>query len=260
MIRLSFVLAGWILVASSIHAAVKTKEITYKAGDVECRGFLAWDDAVEGPRPGVLVLHEWWGLDDYARQRTEQLAKLGYVAFAADMYGEGKTVEHPKEAGQMSSKVKANVETWRKRAAAGLDVLTSQPQCDKTKVAAIGYCFGGSTALQLAFSGADLNAVVTFHAGLVTPTAKEAKKTKASILVCNGGADTFISAQSIKEFRAALDKAKVDNEFVSYPGAKHSFTVPSADKHNLPGLKYDKSADEDSWKRMRELFEKKLGK
>ncbi len=143
-----------VLVCSAVvEAGVQTKKVTYKHGDLECHGFLAWDDSIDGPRPGVLVVHEWWGLNDYARSRAEQLAKLGYIALAADMYGEGKTTEHPQEAGQMAGKVRANVEDWRKRATAALDVLKSQPQCDKTKLAAIGYCFGGSTALQLAFSG-----------------------------------------------------------------------------------------------------------
>lgn len=260
MVRLLGLLVAWFTVAGYAHGALKTKEISYKAGDVQCRGYLAWDDTFQGPRPGVLVLHEWWGLDAYARHRAEQLAKLGYIAFAGDMYGEGKTAEHPKQAGEMAGQVRANVQTWRMRAAAALEVLKSQPQCDATKLAAIGYCFGGSTALQLAYAGADLDAVVTFHAGLSTPSAKEASQIKPSILICNGGADALISEESIGNLRAALDKAKVDYEVVSYPGVKHSFTVPDADKHGIPALKYDKAADEDSWKRMRQLFEKKLGK
>src|SRR5437660_846006 len=250
-------LASFVFVASA-QAAVQTKNITYKHGDLECRGFLAWDDAVQGPRPGVLVVHEWWGLNDYARGRAEQLAKLGYIAFAADMYGEGKTAAHPKEAGEMASKVRANVQDWRKRAATALDVLMAQPQCDKTKLAAIGYCFGGSTALQLAYSGADLKVVVTFHAALPAPTAEEAKQIKAAILVCHGADDKFIPAQAIRSFRDALDKAGVEYEFVSYPDTVHSFTVPDADKHHIAGMKYNKSADEDSWKRMVELFAKKF--
>jgi dienelactone hydrolase len=249
---------GSLVLAGSAPAAVQTKKIAYKVGDVECQGFLAWDDAVKGPRPGVLVVHEWWGLDDYARGRAEQLAKLGYVAFAADMYGEGKVAAHPKEAGEMATKVRTNVQEWRKRAAAALDVLKEQPQCDKTRLAAIGYCFGGSTALQLAYSGADLKAVVTFHAALPAPTPEEAKQIKATILVCHGADDKFIPDKAIQSFRAALDKAGVKYEFVSYPGAVHSFTVPGADKHNLPGMKYDKSADEDSWKRMAALFAEKF--
>jgi dienelactone hydrolase len=215
---------------------------------------------VKGPRPGVLVVHEWWGLNDYARGRAEQLAKLGYIAFAADMYGEGKTAAHPKEAGEMASKVRANVQDWRKRAAEALEVLKSQPQCDPTKLAAIGYCFGGSTALQLAYSGADLKAVATFHAALPAPTEAEAKRIKATLLICNGADDSFIPAAAIKAFREALDKANVKYEFVSYPGARHSFTVADADKHGNPGMKYDKAADEDSWKRMLALLADKLGK
>src|SRR5271165_5503661 len=166
---------------ASVHAAVQTKTIEYKQGDQVLEGFLAWDDAVAGPRPGVLVVHEWWGLNDYARGRAEQLAKAGYVAFCPDMYGAGKVVAHPKDAGEMATKVRADVGAWRKRALAGLAVLQAQPQCDKTRCAAIGYCFGGSTALQLAFAGADLRAVVSFHGALPTPTDAEVKQIKAAI-------------------------------------------------------------------------------
>src|SRR5262245_12620358 len=209
----------------SADAAVQTKKITYKDGDVECHGFLAWDDAEKGPRPGVLVVHEWWGLNDYAKKRAEQLAKLGYVAFAADMYGDGKVVDHPKDAGAMAGKVRANVDAWRKRALAGLDVLKSQPQCDKSKLAAIGYCFGGSTVLQLALAGTpDLQAVVSFHGALPAPSEAEAKQVKAAILVCHGANDSFIPEKAIGAFRGALDKAGVKYDFQSYAGAVHSFT------------------------------------
>jgi dienelactone hydrolase len=258
MFRTVAIVMGWLVLVGSASATLKTKKIAYKDGNVECQGFLAWDDAVKGPRPGVLVLHEWWGLDDYARGRAEQLAKLGYVAFAADMYGNGKVAEHPREAGQLAGKVRANVQDWRKRAASALDVLASQPQCDKNKLAAIGYCFGGSTALQLAYSGADLKAVVTFHAALPAPTPEEARQIKAAILVCHGADDKFIPDQAIKSFRDALDKAGVKYEFVSYPDTVHSFTVPGADKHNIAGMKYNKTADEDSWKRMKSLLASKL--
>lgn len=253
-------LIGLLVASLTADAAVQTKTIDYKSGDVACKGFLAYDDSVKGPRPGVLVVHEWWGLDAYAKKRAEDIAKLGYVAFCPDMYGEGKVVDHPKDAGEMAGKVRANVEEWRKRAVAGLDVLKSQPECDKTKLAAIGYCFGGSTALELAYAGADLKAVVTFHAALPPLTEAEAKQIKPAIIVCNGADDKFIPAAAIKAFRDALDKAGVKYEFVSYPGALHSFTVPDADKRNIPGMKYDKAADEDSWKRMVKLFADKFGK
>jgi dienelactone hydrolase len=260
MFRSLLALLVLLVAAVATPAAVQTKKVTYKDGATECHGFLAWDDAVKGPRPGVLVVHEWWGLDDYARKRAEQLAGLGYVAFAADMYGEGKTVNHPKDAGEMAGKVRANVDAWRKRATAALETLTAQPQCDKTKLAAIGYCFGGSTALQLAFAGTDLKAVVSFHGALPTPSDAEVKQTKAAILVCHGADDTFIPEAAIKAFRAALDKGGAKYEFVAYPGARHSFTVPDAGKHGLDGLKYDTAADEDSWKRMQKLFAERLGK
>jgi dienelactone hydrolase len=258
MFRGVVVLTGWLVLVGSASADVKTKKIAYKHGAMECQGMLAWDDAIQGPRPGVLVVHEWWGLNDYARGRAEQLAKLGYVAFAADMYGEGRVTEHPQEAGQMATKVRTNLQDWRQRATEALDVLKAQPQCDKTKLAAIGYCFGGSTALQLAYAGADLKAVVTFHAALPTPTPEEAKQIKPSIIVCHGADDKFVPDQAVKAFREALDKAGVKYEFVSYPETVHSFTVPGADKHNIAGMKYNKTADEDSWKRMLALFAEKF--
>jgi dienelactone hydrolase len=248
------------LFTTSADAAVQTKSVKYQDGTQECVGFLAWDDAVTGARPGVLIVHEWWGLDDYARDRAQQLAKLGYVAFAPDMYGDGKVVDHPKDAGEMAGKVRMNVQAWRKRAQAGLDVLKSQPQCDAEKLAAIGYCFGGSTALQLAYSGADLDAVVTFHAALPAATANEAKQLKTQILVCHGADDKFIPPMAIAAFREALDKAGAKYEFVAYPGTVHSFTVPGADARNLPGMKYNKTADELSWNQMQALFAKTLGK
>jgi dienelactone hydrolase len=252
---------GCVLVAATAaQAEVKTKKITYKHGDQECHGFLAWDDSISGARPGVLVVHEWWGLNDYARSRAEQLAKLGYVALAADMFGGGKTTNHPREAGEMSGKVRANVEDWRKRAIEALEVLKSQPQCDKSRLAAIGYCFGGSTVLQLALSGAELKAVASFHGALPTPTSAEAKQIKGAVLICHGADDSFIPEATIRSFRDALDKGGVKYDFVAYPGARHSFTVPDADTHGLDGLKYNKAADEESWKRMRSLFQEKLGK
>lgn len=254
------VLACSLWFAAVADAAVQTKAIKYQDGVTECVGFLAWDDAVEGKRPGVLVVHEWWGLNDYARNRAKELANLGYIAFACDMYGEGKTIDHPKDAGEMAGKVRANVESWRKRAQAGLGVLTSQPQCDASKLAAIGYCFGGSTALQLAYAGADLDAVATFHAALPTPTDAEAKAIKARLLICHGANDTFIPETAINAFKSGLDKAGTKYEFVSYPGAVHSFTVPDAGKHGNPGMQYQEAADKDSWDRMTKLFAETLKK
>jgi dienelactone hydrolase len=243
-----------IFVASPASAAVQTKEIEYKDGEATLKGHLAWDDAVSGKRPAVLVVHEWWGLNDYARERADKLAKLGYVAFAVDMYGDGKVTEHPKEAGEWAATIRMNKKAWRERGLAGFKVLLEQEQTDPEQVAAIGYCFGGSTVLQLAFSGADLKAVVTFHGALTTPSDEDAARNKAKILVCHGAADSFIPETQIQPFRAALEKAKADWQMVYYAGAKHSFTNPSADKKGLGGMAYNKNADERSWRHMQDLF------
>jgi len=263
MKRAVAVLLTLLAFAASADAAVQSKKVTYKHGNTDCYGYLAWDDAIEGPRPGVLVVHEFWGLDAYAKRRVDQLAGMGYIAFAADMYGEGKHADHPNNAREMMMAVRANVDDWRKRGLEALDVLKSQPQCDKTKLAAIGYCFGGSTVQQLAYAGTDLKAIVSFHGGLITPTDDQAKSIKSGVLICNGADDSFISADSIKSFRDALDKNGVKYEFVNYPGAVHSFTVLEADeaaaKFNIP-IKYNKAADEKSWADMKALFKEKLGK
>ena len=245
------------------EAAVKSKNLTYQHDGKDCVGYLAWDDAKEGKRPGVLVFHEFWGLDAYAKRRADQLAELGYVAFAADMYGDGKVAEHPNDARTMMMAVRQNVDDWKKRGLEALAVLKSQPQCDPANIAAIGYCFGGSTVQQLAFAGTDLKAVASFHGGLVKPTPEQVKATKAAILICNGADDTFISAMSIKEFREALDQNGGKYKFENYPGAVHSFTVPEATetgkKFNM-GVAYNKEADEKSWSEMRALFKEKLGR
>ncbi|MDB5308392.1 MAG: clcD 2 [Gemmataceae bacterium] len=262
MTRYVAVVLGLVVVADRAPAAVQTKVVDYEYDGTKLKGFLAYDDATTDKRPGVLVFPEWWGLNDYAKTRAKQLAELGYVAFAADLYGDGKVIDvaHPQDAGKMAGALRANVKTWRGRAEAALKQLTSQPTVDASKVAAIGYCLGGSTALQLAYSGADLKAVATFHAALPVPTPEEAKAIKAKILVCHGGADKFIPEKAVKDFRAALEAAGVQLDFVVYDGVVHSFTVPDADKANNPGMKYDKNADADSWKRMKELFQTTLGK
>jgi dienelactone hydrolase len=242
------------------EAAVQTKKITYKVGDQTFIGHLAWDDSISGKRPGVLVVHEWWGLNDYARGRADQLAQLGYVAFACDMYGDGKFTKHPNEAMEMATHVRQNIDEWQKRATAALDLLKQQPQCDPSRLAAIGYCFGGSTALMLAYTGADLQAVVTFHAAIPTPTAEQAHAIKPTIVICHGALDSFVPDEAIHKFRKALDEAGTDYEIDIYAKTRHSFTVPDADTHGNPGMSYNKLADERSWSRMQRLFEDKFGK
>jgi len=256
--RISF--AAMLLLAGIASAAVKTSKVEYEVDGTKHIGFIAYDDAAKGKQPGVLVFHEWWGLDDYAKKRAEQLAGLGYVAFCADMYGEGKMTEHPKDAGKMAQAVRMNAKLWLSRAEAALKKLQSHEGVDTDKIAAIGYCFGGSTALTLAYSGAPLEAVATFHAALPTPTAEQAKAIKAKILVCHGADDFFIPKEAIDKFKAALDGAKVKYQFESYPGTVHSFTVPGADKKEIKGMAYNEEADKKSWQQMRDLFKETLGR
>jgi dienelactone hydrolase len=251
-------LAACCAAVAPAHAAVKTKVVTYTYDGVNLKGMLAWDDAVSGKRPGVLVVHEWWGLNDYARKRAEELAKLGYVAFACDMYGEGKSTEHPKEAGEFANDVRKNLKTWQGRALAGLKVLQDSDMVDGDKLAAIGYCFGGSTALQLAYTGAPLKAVATFHAALPVPTPEQTKAIKPRILICHGADDSFIPKETIDKFKAALDAAKVDYQFKSYAGAEHSFTVHGAEKAGVKGLSYNAAADQQSWQALQMLFRETL--
>jgi dienelactone hydrolase len=248
------------LLSLPAFAEVQTKSITYRDGDTELQGFLAWDDSIQGKRPGVLVVHEWWGLNDYARRRATQLAEMGYVAFALDMYGKGKVTQHPQQASEWASTIRSNTPAWIARAQAGLKVLKSQDLVDTQRLAAIGYCFGGSTVLQLAFAGEDLDAVVSFHGALPVPTEQQAKAVKGSIMVCHGSADAFIPRETIQKFIEALNKGGADWQLIEYGNARHSFTNPDADKAGIEMLKYDAKADQRSWADMQALFNEVLKK
>ncbi|MDT7042936.1 dienelactone hydrolase family protein [Candidatus Nitronereus thalassa] len=236
-------------------AKVQTQAISYQHGEVQLEGILAWDDSITGKRPGILVVHEWWGLNDYARDRARQLAQLGYVAFAADMYGKDKITVHPDQAGAWMKQVQANVSQWQARAIKGLAVLRSQEQVDPKNIAAIGYCFGGATVIQLAYSGEEIKGAVSFHGALPLPIGKQATKVKTKILIAHGNADPFQKEDHIRKFRNALDKANVDWQMVFYAGARHSFTDPGADARGMDALKYDQAADVRSWKHMQLFFD-----
>jgi dienelactone hydrolase len=244
-----------LILATPAFAGVMTKSVTYEHGGAKCTGFLAWDDAKTGKRPGVLVIHEWWGLDEYAKKRAEQLAEMGYVAFACDMYGDGKLAKHPEDAMKFASEVRKSADTWRGRALAALKILANHEAVDASKLAAIGYCFGGSTCMQLAYGGADVKAVVSFHGGLQPPSPEQAKAIKSKVLICHGALDALIPEDTLQKVRKALDDAKVDYRMVYYGGALHSFTVPEADKAKMPTLAYQKAADLRSWQDMRNLFD-----
>jgi len=260
MKRLSLALLCLALTTQSAAADVKTKTIEYQHGDVKLQGYFAWDDSIEGQRPGVLVVHEWWGLNDYARSRAKQLAQLGYVAFALDMYGKGKVTEHPKQAGKWAGMIRKNINQWQERSLLGLKQLQRHELVDRSRIAAIGYCFGGATVMQIAYSGADVRGVVSFHGSLPPATPEQQKKIKAKILVHHGASDGFIPEERIAAFKKALTEAKADWHFVTHGGAVHSFTNPGADKRGIDGLKYDPAADRRSWEHTQLFFDEIFGK
>lgn len=243
------------------HAAIVTQEIDYTVDGTTLKGYLAYDDAIEGARPGVLVVHEWWGMNDYARRRAHMLAELGYTAFALDMYGDGKQAHHPDEAGKFASEVMKNQDLARARFNGALEVLRKQKTVDPARVAAIGYCFGGAVVLQMARDGADLDGVVSFHGNLAPVSPAQPGAVKAKILVLTGADDSFVPAEQVEQFEKEMDAAKADYKVIVYPGAKHSFTSPEADKYgqefNLP-LAYNKAADEASWQEMQDFFQQIL--
>jgi dienelactone hydrolase len=242
------------------HAALKTQVIDYKDGDVALQGYLAFDDAKAAARaPGVLVIHEWWGHNEYGRKRAEQLAGLGYVAFALDMYGKGVTADNPQDAMKLATPFYQDRNLMRSRAMAGLNALKDQKNVDGKRIAAIGYCFGGTTALELARGGADLAAVVSFHGGLDFPSADEAKNIKGRVLVCTGADDPMVTPDKVDAFEDQLRKANVDYAINVYGGALHGFTNPAADSHNIPAIKYNAKADKRSWEAMREWFREAFG-
>ena len=240
-------------------AKVQTKDVTYKVGEQTFKGLLAWDDAKEGKRPGVLVVHEWWGLNDYAKMRAQKLAELGYAALALDMFGDGKNTTHPEEAGAMSGAVAKDPAAARARFLAAKGVLEADPHVDATKIGAIGYCFGGTTVLEMARHGVPLKGVVSFH-GHLAPVTKDPPDVKAKVLVCTGASDPMVPAADIAAFNEEMTAAKADWQLIAYGGAKHSFTNPGADKVGMEALAYNASADRRSWEAMTDFFREAFAK
>jgi dienelactone hydrolase len=245
------------------HAKVTGKNVEYTADGVTLKGYLAYNSSMKGKGPGVLVVHEWWGLNDYARERARKLAGLGYTALAVDMYGDGKTATHPDDAGKFSSELMKNFDTAKARFTAAEDFLKKQPTVDPERIAAIGYCFGGGVVLNMARQGADLKAVASFHGNLTAIKPAEPGMVKAKIRVYHGADDKFIPAEAIDAFKKEMTDAKADFTFIAYPGAVHSFTNPEATaygkKFNIP-LAYNKKADQQSWADMKKFFAKTLKK
>jgi dienelactone hydrolase len=244
-----------LLCATAAQAEVITETVEYQHGNVTCIGYLAYDDAVTGQRPGVLVIHEWWGLNDYAKRRTRMLAELGYIAFAADMYGDGQAVTTSKEASKLAGAVRGDSKIMRGRANAALAVLRRHPRTDTNRLAAIGYCFGGTGVLELARSGANIAGVVSFHGGLGTDAPAQAGDIKAKVLVCHGAADPHVNPAETAALRDEMDGAGADWQMIYYAHAVHAFTNPGAGGDPSQGVAYNAAADRRSWRHMRVFFD-----
>ncbi|HSD94628.1 MAG TPA: dienelactone hydrolase family protein [Syntrophales bacterium] len=244
-----FLLSAWAGLASA-KPTIEGKTVTYRADGVAMKGYLAYDRNIAGSRPGVLVVHEWWGLNDYARKRARMLAEMGYTALAVDMYGEGKQAKHPDEAGKFASELMKNFDTAKARFTAALDFLKKQKTVDPQRIAAIGYCFGGGVVLNMARQGVDLKGVASFHGNLTAVKPARPGEIKAKILVLHGADDKFTTPEQLEAFKQEMKAAGADFRVIVYPGAMHSFTNPDADryakKYKMP-LGYNADADRESW-------------
>ena len=250
---LSSLLAVALAAAASLPAlaAVKTEVVEYKQGDTTCQGYLAWDDSAAGKRPGIVLVHDWMGVGDYVERRAREVAALGYVVLAADIYGKGVRPKDAREAGQLAGKYKGDLPLLRARGRAALDTLVKNPRVDAAKLFAMGYCFGGTAALELARSGAPLVGVVTFHGGLATKDPADAKNIKGSVLVLHGFDDPFVPPAEVAAFQKEMNDAHVDWEMVLYSHAVHSFTRPDSGNDNSKGAAYNEKADKRSWEAMK---------
>ena len=243
-----------LMFAGPVQAKLVTQTVAYHQDGTVFEGYLAYDDLSRARRPGVLVVHEWWGLNDYAKERARQLAALGYVALAADMYGQGAVTGDPQEAAKWSGELKGKP-VLRARAQAALKVLAENPLVDPRRLAAIGFCFGGTTVLELAYSGANLMGVVSFHGGLPLPQPGEMKHLKARILVLHGADDPHVPAGEVAAWQAAMRQAGADWQLICFGGAVHSFSNPAAGSDKARGAAYDAPAARRSWRYLQSFFQ-----
>jgi dienelactone hydrolase len=250
---LSLLLIGLAAVSSSI-AEIMTESVEYRQGEVTLQGYIAYDTSVKGRRPAVLVVHDWMGVSDDTKMRAEQLAALGYVALTADIYGKGVRPKNGQEAAAEAGKFNKDRSLLRARVRAGLDFLSSCEQADPSRLAVMGYCFGGTCALELARSGAPVKGVVTFHGGLANPNPADAKNIKGKVLVLHGADDPFVKQEDVKAFMDEMRAAGVDWQLTQYGGAVHAFTVKAAGNDNSKGAAYNETADRRSWQAMKDFF------
>jgi len=253
-IVMTSMIAAAAMAAASASAAIKTEAVEYKDGDTALEGYLAYDDSAKAPQPLVLVVHEWWGLNDYAKGRARQLAEMGYVAFAVDMYGKGVLATDAKQAGELAGKLRSDRKLMRQRITAALEAAKANPRVDAKRIAAIGYCFGGTVVLELARSGADIAAVVSFHGGLDTPAPADGKNIKCKVLVLSGADDRSVPLSQIASFEDEMRQGKVDYQIVLYGGAVHGFTKPANGNDPSKNVAYNAEADRRSWQAMKDFF------
>jgi dienelactone hydrolase len=240
--------------ALTAQAQIHTEAIEYKHGDQVLEGYLAYDTSIKGKRPGVVIVHQWKGLTDYEKKRAEMLARLGYNVFAVDIYGKGIRPQSSQEAGAEAGKYKTNRALLRARAQAGLTVLQQHELTDPKRIAAIGYCFGGTTVIELARSGADIAGVVSFHGGLDSPRPEDGRNIKCKVLALQGADDPFVPAKDLAAFEDEMRQAKVDWQLVKYGSAVHSFTDWNAGDNPQKGAAYNEKADRRSWEAMKQFF------
>lgn len=263
MRQIMLLLASLFLAVSLAQAKVVGEEITYTDNGITLKGYLAYDQHIQGKRPGVLVVHEWWGHNDYARKRALMLAGMGYTALAVDMYGDGKTANHPDDAGKFAKAVSSNLPVARSRFEAAKKLLEQHSTVESEQIAAIGYCFGGSLVLNMAREGVDLDGVASFHGSLGTSSPASKGRVKSKVAVFTGADDPMVPASQVEAFSKEMATAGVDFTVQSYPGVKHSFTNPDADAlastFKLP-LAYDAAADKDSWARLDQFLQALYGR
>lgn len=242
------------------NAGVKTEEIAYNYNDTKLKGYLAFDDSQLGKRPGILVVHEWWGHNDHARNRATMLAEAGYTALALDMYGDGKLANHPKKAAEFMSAAFSNWSESQARYDKAMGVLKSHKTVDSTRIGSIGFCFGGAVSIKMARGGADLKGIVAFHSALPAEPVITKNSMKSAVLVINGSEDGFLKPEAVASFSQDMFKANVDFTYINLKGVRHSFTNPQADefskKFNIGALKYNKMADEQAWAAMLKFFKR----
>ena len=254
MIHRNCWLAVFVFFAAPAHGALKTAELEYRHGSTALQGYFAYDDAFSGKRPAVFVVHEWYGHGPYARRRADMLAALGYLAFAGDMYGKGVYAKSHAEAGKLAGAVRGDRKLKRERAAAGMEAMSRHALADPARLAAIGYCFGGTTVLELARSGAAIQGVASFHGALDTPNPERTMDLKAKVLVLHGADDAHVNP-AVPGFQEEMRRAKADWRMISYGGAVHSFTVPEAGDDPAKGAAYNQAADKRSWRALKDFLE-----